>query len=307
VISAGWRALGTSVVVAVTDPAALPTVREVVAAEIAALDLACSRFRDDSDLSRLNAAAGLPVLVSPLLAEALRVALRAARLTDGDVDPTVGICMAAIGYDADFSAIDADGPALSGPPHPACGWGSVTITDDPALVTVPVGASLDLGATAKALGADRAAAAARAACGCGVLVALGGDLAVAGQAPGGGWPVWVTDDHAASAEAPGQRVTLATGALATSSSVVRHWRRGGAEMHHIVDPRTGAPVASPYRTVSVAAASCVDANTASTAAMVRGAAAADWLESTGLPARLVTLDGVVLHLNHWPVSAAMAA
>jgi FAD:protein FMN transferase len=294
-------------VVAVTDPAALPTAREVVAAEIAALDLACSRFRNDSDLSRLNAAAGLPVAISPLLAQALRVALRAARLTDGDVDPTVGTCMAAIGYDTDFATIGADGPPLSGPLRPAAGWGSVTIGDDPALVILPTGVSLDLGATAKALGADRAASAAHAACRCGVLVGLGGDIAVAGNAPGEGWPVRVSDDHAAAADAPGQRITLAGGGLATSSCTVRHWRRGGAEMHHIVDPRTGAPVVSPYRTVSVAAASCVDANTASTAAMVRGAQAADWLESTGLPARLVALDGVVIHLNHWPVTAEMAA
>ncbi len=306
-ISAGWRALGTSVVVAVTDPAELPAAREVVAAEVAALDLACSRFRDDSDLSRLNAAAGLPVLVSPLLAQAIRVALRAARLTDGDVDPTVGGCMAAIGYDADFATIGLDGPPLPAPSQPAPGWATVTIGDDPALVTIPLGTALDLGATAKALGADLAAAAVHAACRCGVLVGLGGDIAVAGTPPRGGWPVRVTDDHAASAEAPGQRITLTGGGLATSSSTVRHWHRGGTELHHIIDPRTGAPAASPYRTISVAAASCVDANTASTAAMVRGARAADWLESTGLPARLVSVDGIVIHLNHWPQAAEMAA
>jgi thiamine biosynthesis lipoprotein len=307
VISAGWRALGTSVVVAVTDPAELPAAREVVAAEVAALDLACSRFREDSDLSRLNAAAGLPVLVSPLLAQAIRVALRAARLTDGDVDPTVGGCMTAIGYDADFAAIGTGGPPLPSLPQPATGWQSVSIGDDPALVTLPLGTSLDLGATAKALGADLAAAAAHAACRCGVLVGLGGDIAVAGMPPRAGWPVRVTDDHAAAAEAPGQRITLTDGGLATSSCTVRHWRRGGTELHHIVDPRTGAPAASPYRTVSVAAATCVDANTASTAAMVRGAQAADWLESTGLPARLVAFDGIVIHLNHWPQTAEMAA
>ncbi|MEO8899146.1 MAG: FAD:protein FMN transferase [Candidatus Dormibacter sp.] len=306
-LSAGWRALGTSVVVAVTDPAALSTAREVVAAEIAALDLACSRFRDDSDLSRLNAAAGMPVLVSPLLAQAIRVALRAARLTDGDVDPTVGSCMAAIGYGADFAAIAADGPPLPGPAQPAPGWASVSIGDDPALVTLPLGVCLDLGATAKALGADRAAVAAQAACCCGVLVGLGGDIAVAGTPPGGGWPLRVTDDHGAPVEAPGQRITLTDGGLATSSSTVRHWRRGGSEMHHIVDPRTGRPALGPYRTVSVAAATCVDANTATTAAMVRGAHAPDWLESTGLPARLVALDGIVIHLNGWPQTAEMAA
>jgi thiamine biosynthesis lipoprotein ApbE len=78
-------------------------------------------------------------------------------------------------------------------------------------------------------------------------------------------------------------------------------------MHHIVDPRTGAPAQSPYRTVSVAAATCVDANTASTAAMVRGTHAAEWLESLALPSRLVTHDGMVVHLNRWPVAGELAA
>jgi thiamine biosynthesis lipoprotein len=307
VIAARWRALGTSVVVAVTDPAALPVARDTVAAEIDALDRACSRFRDDSDVSRLNAAGGVPVMVGPLLAEAIRTALRAARLTEGDVDPTVGASMRAIGYADDYAMVDPDGPALVEAFRPASGWTGVVITELPALVTLPAGTLLDLGATAKALGADRAAAAAHAATGVGVLVSLGGDLAIAGVAPAGGWPVRVTDDHSAPAEAPGQMITLANGGLATSGSTVRHWRRGGVVIHHIVDPRTGAPAVSPYRTISVAAASCVDANIATTAAMVRGRRAADWLESTGLPARLVTHDGLVLHLNCWPMTAELAA
>jgi thiamine biosynthesis lipoprotein ApbE len=306
-VRAEWSALGTSVVVAVTDGDTLEAARDAVAAEVEALDRACSRFRSDSDLSHLNAARGVPVMVTPRLAEAIRVALRAARLTDGDVDPTVGASMEAIGYDVDFSAVarERGGSALRH--RPAGGWTGVVITDSPALVTLPEGTLLDLGATAKALGADRAAAAAHAATGAGVLVSLGGDMAVAGDPPALGWPVHVTDDHAASPEAPGQSITLHSGGLATSSSTVRQWRRGGLAVHHIVDPRTGVPAQSPYRTVSVAAATCVDANTASTAAMVRGALAADWLESTGLPARLVTHDGVVLHLNHWPVTAELAA
>jgi FAD:protein FMN transferase len=306
-VAGHWRALGTSVAVAVTEPAALPAARHAVAAEIDALDRACSRFRDDSDLSRLNAASGVPVMVSPLLAEAIRTALRAARLTDGDVDPTVGASMNAIGYDGDFATLDADGPALAPPFPPAPGWTNVVITDRPALVTLPAGVLLDLGATAKALGADRAASAAHAATGTGVLVSLGGDIATAGDAPAGGWPVRVTDDHSAPSEAPGQMITLDSGGLATSSSTVRHWRRGGIAVHHIVDPHTGAPAVSPYRTVSVAAASCVDANIATTAAMVRGQRAADWLESTGLPSRLVTHDGLVVHLNGWPMTAELAA
>jgi thiamine biosynthesis lipoprotein len=303
--SAGWRALGTSVVVVVTDPESLVMARQRVSAEIEALDLACSRFREDSDLSRLNRAG--QAVVSPLLAEAIRVALRAARLTGGDVDPTVGACLAAIGYDADFAAVAARDDHAPPASVPAPGWRSVLVEGDPAMVTLSTGTSLDLGATAKALGADRAAAAAHAACGAGVLVSLGGDIAVAGPAPPGGWPVRVTDDHAAPAEAPGQRITLVDGGLATSSSTVRRWRRGGDDLHHIVDPRTGLPARSPYRTVSVAAATCVDANIASTATLVRGTGGADWLEATGLPARLVTHDGLVLHLNHWPVSVELAA
>jgi thiamine biosynthesis lipoprotein len=302
-----WRALGTMVVVAVTDRDSLQTACAAVAAEIDALDSACSRFRMDSDLAKLNAANGIPVMVTPLLGEAIRVALRAARLTEGDVDPTVGRSMEAIGYDADFSVVAPDGDSLDGRHRSATGWTHIEITDVPAIVTLPAGTSLDLGATAKALGADRAAAAAHAATGSGVLVSLGGDIAVAGQPPAGGWPVRVTDDHAAAADAPGQSITLRTGGLATSSSTVRQWRRGGVPVHHIVDPRTGATAQSPYRTVSVAAATCVDANTASTAAMVRGTRALDWLESTGLPARLITHDGMVVHLNRWPVGAELAA
>jgi thiamine biosynthesis lipoprotein ApbE len=307
VFSTGWRALGTSVVVAVTDADALEAARDAVALEVDALDRACSRFRDDSDLTRLNDAGGLPVVVSPLLAEAIRVALRAARLTDGDVDPTVGGALEAIGYDVDFSAIEPDRGDFAVKHRAAPGWADVVITDRSAVVTLPVGTILDLGATAKALGADRAARAAHAATAGGVLVSLGGDIAMAGRPPEGGWPVWITDDHAAHLEAPGQSITVHGGGLATSTTTVRRWQRGGLPVHHIVDPRTGAPADSPYRTISVAAATCVDANTASTAAIVRGRRGADWLESTGLPARLVTHDGVVVHLNRWPVTAELAA
>lgn len=302
-ITSRWSAIGTSVVVAVDHPEALPLVREVVEAEVAALDLACSRFRPDSDLSRLNAASGAPVLVSPLLADAIRVALRAARLSGGAVDPTVGTCMDAIGYDADFAALRDAGPVAA---CPAAGWDRLHI-DEQGLVTMPEGARVDLGATAKALGADRAAAAAHRAAACGVLVALGGDIAVAGPAPPTGWAVRVTDDHSGPPTMPGQDINLHSGGLATSSTAVRRWQRGGAEMLHLVDPRSGRPIEPVYRTASVAAACCVDANIASTAALVRGRGAIDWLEAAGLPARLVTEAGDVLHLNGWPAGTEMAA
>jgi thiamine biosynthesis lipoprotein len=131
-------------------------------------------------------------------------------------------------------------------------------------------------------------------------VSLGGDVATAGLAPLGGWTIHVTDDHRDGPTADGQTVTVAGGGLATSSTTARRWRRGGRTIHHIVDPATGEPAPPVWRTVSVAAASCVEANTATTAAIVCGADAPRWLRALGLPARLVDPAGDVVTLNDWP-------
>ena len=120
----------------------------------------------------------------------------------------------------------------------------------------------------------------------------------------GGWPIRVTDDHRSDATAEGQTIALTGGGLATSSTTVRRWRSGDAEVHHIVDPRSGAPAAEVWRTVSVAARTCVEANSASTAAIVRGEAAVAWLEQAGLPARLVRRDGTTVTTCGWPLEAA---
>jgi thiamine biosynthesis lipoprotein len=145
------------------------------------------------------------------------------------------------------------------------------------------------------------------ACRCGALVAIGGDIATAGPPPREGWRIHVTDDHRARPDAPGQTVAIASGGLATSSTATRRWRHGSATMHHIIDPATGAPAVGRWRTVSVAAATCTDANIASTAALVRGdAAAAGWLERCGLPARLVDHRGGALHVGEWPLAESAA-
>lgn len=301
--SSRWHAIGTTAEVFVTEEAELLRAREIVEDELEAIDLACSRFRDDSELARVNSSPGRWVEVSDLFLEATGVALGAARSTSGDVDPTVGRALRVAGYDRDFAELPA---VRSGRVRftPAPGWRLVQVDRRRPAVRVPRGVELDFGATAKALAADRAARACAAALHGGVLVNLGGDLAVGGPAPEAGWPVRVTDDHEASFDAPGQTVSIVSGGLATSSVAVRRWNDGASgSMHHIIDPASGRPAAEFWRTVSVAAADCVAANVASTAAIVRGAAALPWLDSLRLPARLVGLDGVVARVSNWPAEA----
>ncbi|GAA1072461.1 FAD:protein FMN transferase [Kitasatospora arboriphila] len=297
-----FPALGTTAVLLVAEPSATAVALRVLEEELAAIDLACSRFRPDSELSRANGADGA-VTAGPLFAEAIDAALRAARATDGAVDPTVGPSVAALGYDRTFASVSPDdvGPVTAVRPS---GWRTVGWDPRTRRLYMPPGTALDLGATAKALAADRAAARAARTAGCGVLVCLGGDLAAAGPAPAGGGRVAVADDHAAPADGAGPVVSVTGGGLATSGTTVRSWRRGGRVLHHIVDPATGDVPAPLWRTVSVAAATCVDANTAATAAIVRSAHALGWLHRLGLPARLVRTDGSVVVVGGWPADPA---
>ena len=300
-------ALGTTATVLTDDAGRARVAADAVRETTDEVDRACSRFREDSELSALGRAGGSPTRVSPVLAEALGTALRAAELTDGLVDPTVATAVRAWGYDVTFSLLAPDGELP--PVHLTAvpGWRTIAFDPGTRTVRVPPGVELDLGATAKAWAADRAAAAAAAATGCAVLVSLGGDIAVAGPTRPDGWDVRIVDDHAAGPEAEGPVVAIDGGGLATSSTTVRRWHRGSVLVHHLVDPRTGAPAATPWRTVSVAAATCTDANTASTAAVVLGDDAPAWLSVRGLPARLVASDGAVLTLGGWPTDEQVAA
>lgn len=296
-----FRGLGTTIAVGVTSPAALHRAVKAVRAEIDECDKACSRFRGDSDLSRLNSGERLKA-PSRWFCEALSVAVAAARETDGLVDPTIGRCLIDLGYDRSFDLLDKSSPlVVTGSHVPA--WKHVEVDVVRRSVHMPSGIYLDLGATAKALCADRAAASAAALTGAGVLVSLGGDISVRGTAPIGGWRVRATDrsDSRPDLSAPGQTVALHSGGLATSGTATRHWDRAGQELHHIVDPRTSTPAESVWRTVTVAAPTCTLANTASTAAMVLGAGAPSWLSARGRHARLVTPEGAVTRTGDWPV------
>ena len=309
-VSGTWDALGTTAVLRHDGPAD-PAVRAAVQRELAAIDAAASRFRVDSELSRLNAMTGpgpRTVTATPLFAQAVRLAIRGAEASGGAVDPTLAADLIALGYDRDWHELVAVSPAaaLADPSEIVVyrrrrsRWEEIEVAGDPARVTLPAGVRLDLGATAKALAADRAARAAHEAGATGVLVALGGDIATCGAPPAGGWTIHVTDDHRDGPDAPGQTIAIRSGGVATSSIATRRWRHAGRTMHHILDPRSGEPVRGPWRTVSVAAATCADANIAATAAIVLGADAPGWLAEHGLPARLVALDGAVRIQGGWP-------
>jgi FAD:protein FMN transferase len=303
--SASFGALGTTALVATTDADSLGDARRAVERELAAIDAACSRFRSDSDLSRVNASPGRFVEIGEVLCAALGAALDAAVSTDGLVDPTVGNSLLALGYRHDFSS-GLPSPAVAFRVIPAGSWRDVELDVVGARVRIPLGVKLDLGATAKALAADRTAAAA-ALVSAGVLVSLGGDISVAGSAPESGWAVRVTDDHRSPLTAFGQTVAISTGGLATSSTTVRRWTRGGVAVHHIVDPRSGCPARPVWRTASVAAATCLEANVSATASIVLGEGAASWLAGRALPARLVRAAGDVLTVGGWPADDANPA
>lgn len=314
------RAWSCTIRLVVDDGRVLRSAAADLSALLARIDAVASRFRADSALSVANERAGRPTPVPRLLVDLIGAALDAAAQTGGAVDPTVGLAMRGIGYDRDIADVAPDGPALIGT-APRRNWRHVRLDREHGLLTVPRGAALDLGATAKAYVADHAAHALSRRYDTGVLVELGGDVAVAGNRSGAarggtahggtahpgtahggtterpdGWCLKVAEQQ----DADGQMVLVRHGGLATSTTTVRQWRRGGRPVHHILDPSTGAPADGPWRTASVHAPCALAANTASTAAIVMGEAAVGWLRTRGLAARLVGHDGAVLTTGDWP-------
>ncbi len=265
---------------------------------ITQVDDLVSRFRPDSELSRVNSDPRRRVSVSDELAGLLSDALHWARSTDGLLDPTVGAALLAAGYDRDFSQLAGSSSAPAATSEPAPGWRQVQLQGR--VLTRPPGLLLDLGATAKAWAADRAASLAAAASGAACLVSLGGDIATSGPVPAGGWTVRVGDDHRRGEEEPGQTVCLYARGLATSSTAVRRWLRQGKAQHHLIDPRTGRPADGRWRTATVVADTCLQANALATAALVGGDRAEALLGKFGAAARLVSRDGRVVHQGGWP-------
>ncbi|WP_425861107.1 FAD:protein FMN transferase [Arthrobacter sp. TWP1-1] len=293
-----WKVWGLEATVAVTNQAAAAAAEVIVRSVIDDVDLACSRFRADSELTLLASKLADGAQLSPTLAHLVSGALDAARWTDGDVDPTLGNDMNALGYDRDFTEIHLN-PLTGAIAHQVrrrnVGWRDVRLEGD--VLTVPESLRLDLGATAKAAAADRAARRIFGELRCGALVSLGGDIATAGPAPGGGWQVLVQD----TLEDPAQQISLVAGkSVATSSTQKRRWQHNGRSVHHILDPRFGLPASEVWRSVSVAASSCLAANAFSTAGVVRGFAAVQWFRDKGISGRFVDQRGRVVVTGGWP-------
>jgi thiamine biosynthesis lipoprotein len=302
---AEFEAFGTYGHLAVRRAAVLPRALRITQTVVRDVDATCSRFRADSDLARVNREPGRWVEVHPLLVEAVRVAVAAAAATDGLVHPLLGRPLVTLGYDRDFRELRELETAPTSTPAPAVdAWRSIELDD--ARIRIPAGTALDLGSTAKAWAADVVAAGLEQELGEPALVSLGGDIAI--SAPDGVlWRVAVAEQPSDVRERPACLVTLTEGGLATSSTRVRRWTHRGTVRHHLLDPRTGEPADEVWRTVTATGPSCVAANTATTAAVVLGEAAAPWLDRRGVSARLVAADGLVHVTGQWPADAERRA
>jgi thiamine biosynthesis lipoprotein len=224
-----------------------------------------SRFRPDSELSRINRHRLEVVILSRLFAHAMRTAISAAATTNGLVDPTVGAAVEAAGYDRDFSQLGEDErPLPFRPPSPGT-WRSLRLSGR--LLTRPPGTALDLNGVVKSLAVD---ASLELISGDG-FVSAGGDVAVRGGSLIG-------------LPARGE-VSLLSGGMATSGSTKRRWLRGGSVQHHLIDPRTGRPAESRWDEVTVAAGSCVAADVAAKAAFLLSDDGPAWLDERGLAGR----------------------
>ena len=290
-----WRAMGTTIFMAV--PAEyVATGAERAAHLFADWEQCLSRFLPESELSQLNRAAGTPVAVSDLMWRVLTTALEAARASHGMYDPTLGQQMLRIGYDRSFSEIAGrqldtvrEAPLLGG------GWQGLRLDATRHMVTAPTGVTLDFGGIAKGMAVDAAITMLREMGYEPALINAGGDLAVLGAPTPTGWSLAV----------PGvvveRTIMLRGGALATSSIGQRAWQQGSIARHHLIDPRTGEPVANGVWAVTAAARTCAQAEVAAKVALILGAEAGmAFLTHWGIAGQVVMADGRILTTAGWP-------
>lgn len=256
-----------------------------------------SRFLPESELSRLNALSGKPVVVSGLLYAVLETALTAAQTTQGVYDPTLLRQMVRIGYDRTFDELSSVQPATSVTISPGGGWRQIQLDADQRRVTLPLGIGLDFGGIAKGMAVDAALNSLRETGIETALVNAGGDLAVLGfPSEEEQWPIAV----------PGKEqswnIPLRQGAMATSGIARRRWQQGGQQRHHLVDPRTGTSAQSGLWSVTVAATRCEQAEVGAKVAFILGKKrGANFLRAHSLAGLLVCEDGTWEAVAPWPV------
>jgi thiamine biosynthesis lipoprotein len=245
-VETGFAAMGSQVHIAAFDA---PTdVLSHGRAAIGVLERYWSRFRPDSEVSRINAAGGRPVTVSTTTATLIALAVRGWATTDGAYDPTVLDAVIGAGYDRSFELIATADPGPAAVAGPAPGCAGIAVDVDSGLVRLPAGVHIDPGGIGKGLAADLVATALVADGAGGALVNVGGDVRVAGAAPPGGWRIDI--DLPAVTDT---QLTLRSGGVATSGTHRRRWVRDGSPRHHLIDPRSGVPATSPFVAATVVA------------------------------------------------------
>ncbi|MDE3096173.1 MAG: FAD:protein FMN transferase [Chloroflexota bacterium] len=264
----------------------------------------CSRFRTDSELSILNACAGHAVAASAELFDVLAHAQRYGRLTDGIFEPAVLPALEAAGYGRSFDLIAGRNLTLAASAPARHSIAELRLDRRRQAVRAPAGLRLDLGGIGKGYAVDTAAAHLRPLRD--YLVDAGGDIFAAGNGPDGdGWLVGVASPFEMAPDLG--VVRLHDEALATSTTAVRRWRRNGRWQHHLIDPRTGAPVENDVLSVSVCARCAMDADVFAKAALILGRDdGARFLEAHGAAALFVMVDGGTYASARWRMGAAAA-
>lgn len=266
------------------------------------MDRVASRFREDSELTRVfGGPVNQDLQVSPLLFHALEAAIFAANITGGYLDPTVGDVLRGLGYRGDFDSREMSRFSKASPflRSPVTGYRNIHLDHTKRTVRFARKITVDLGCTGKAFIADhikRRVESDRGEC---ILVNLGGDISASVPPADGCWTIKIATDGSSDLDAPGPVIAFGGGGIVTSSTLRRSWLSGGERVHHIIDPFTGRSADSEFATVTVAAASALHANIASTACIAMGHRGADWLSTTGLPSFATTLDGGERFFGGW--------
>ena len=287
-----FRAMGTGVVVitpSTADPyertKALSRIRSVFSSE----ERRFSRFRGNSELASVNAAAGRWTTISPGFERLVRFALDHAERTAGLFDPTALDAVVAAGYDRDFDEVLAGARGALHPPRPCGRWAEIEVR--PGALRLPAGVGLDLGGVAKGWTVDLAIDAALQTGLSWAFVSAGGDLRIAGDTPG----IDVAIEDPLDADTEVVRVRLGHGALASSSITKRAW---GPGLHHVIDPRTGIPSDTCTLQATVWAPTCAEAEVWATWALLTGPFALETVSGA-----IATADGE-LRTNFFAVEAA---